>query len=120
MRLTLPVIAATAIALTGCMPSAITPDQVTQQMKTADWSGAKVSNLSCKQGDSLHTFVCTADFRATRQSAAAAARKAVVDTSKWTPADWDRHIAAQSGRIRFEVTSDSNGGKITSYKRVGP
>jgi hypothetical protein len=121
MRFTSPVIAAAAaIALTGCMPSAITPAQVTQQMKTADWSGAKVSNVSCKPGDSRHHFVCTADYRATRQSTAAAARKAVVDTSKWTPAEWNKRVAAQSGRIRFEVTADSNGGKITAYKRLGP
>jgi hypothetical protein len=118
MRLTLPAIAVLAIGLTGCMPTAITPQQVSQRMKTADWSGAKVSNVSCKQGDSRRHFICTADYRATRQSAAAAAKNGVIDTSKWTSADWDKHIADQSGRIRFEVTADSNGGKITSYKRI--
>jgi hypothetical protein len=119
MAMALPA-ALAAIGLTGCMPSAITPDQVAQKMKAADWSGAKVDNVSCTAGQSRRQFVCTADYQATRESAKAAAANGGEDTSKWTDADWNKHIAAQSGRIRFEVSADSSGGKITSYKLTHP
>ncbi|MDA0179942.1 hypothetical protein OJ997_06525 [Solirubrobacter phytolaccae] len=94
--------------LTGCGAGSPSGNDLTKELQQGDWSGARVSNVSCVQKEA-RVFTCMGDYRATRESLEANNSTAAVDSTEWTDEDWEAIAAGQSGRVSWEVTVDESG-----------
>jgi hypothetical protein len=99
----------TLALLAGCGGAgALSGEDLAQQLQQGDWSGAKVSDVSCVKKET-RVFTCIGDYQATRDSLEADSGVAALDSTSWSDEDWDAMAAGQSGRVSWEVTVDESG-----------